>query len=202
MALADINTDTAMAEPKEEGDTEQETAVGSNSKPKSLWTRFQDAMHQHGGAQQYLLSKYPDQEARKRFASDLRDYFPRREEVDYYLFKTCPPNEQPVVVHISDLGFGEAATTKPPLYKSVCLLVGEDIIKHTFQTEGAVGAGGRGRGPRLRGRNRGSWPSLAARTRVAAIAAHVVAAMAAHCHVVAAIAATSWPPLWLNAWPP
>ena len=29
MALADINTDTAMAEPKEEGDTEQETAVGS-----------------------------------------------------------------------------------------------------------------------------------------------------------------------------
>ena len=112
MALADLNTDTAMAEPKEEGDTEQETAVGSNSKPKSLWTRFQDAMHQHGGAQQYLLSKYPDQEARKRFASDLRDYFPRREEVDYYLFKTCPPNEQPVVVHISDLGFGEAATTK------------------------------------------------------------------------------------------
>ena len=38
MALADLNTDTAMAEPKEEGDTEQETAlvVAASPKPKSL----------------------------------------------------------------------------------------------------------------------------------------------------------------------
>ena len=92
-----------------------------------------------GGAQQYLIAKYPDEEARKRFASALLDNFPWLEEADYYLFQTCPPDEKPVVVHVSDLGFGESATTKPAPYMSVCLLVGEDIINNTFQTEGAVG---------------------------------------------------------------
>ena len=81
---------------------------------KPLWVRFQAAMEEHGGAQQYLLQKYPDEESQKRFAEALLEEFPRREEVDYYLFKCCPRHDLPVAVHICDWGFGESATTKPP----------------------------------------------------------------------------------------
>ena len=126
--------DVEMA-PKEEETVEQQTLSAG---PKQLWDRFKTVIEEYGGAQQYLLQKYPDEEGKKRFADALQDGFPRREEVDYYLYKMCPPNDQPVIVHISDLGFGAEATTKPPPYKTVCLLVGEDIIKNTFQTEGAV----------------------------------------------------------------
>ena len=134
---------------EEEPPQEEEHEAPHKSKGDPLWARFKAAMEEHGGAQQYLLQKYPDKESQKRFAGALLEEFPRRDDVDYYLFKCCPPHDQPVAVHISDLGFGESATTKPPPYKSTCLLIGEDIINNSFQTEGAPGGGG---GSAVRGR--------------------------------------------------
>ena len=173
-------TDDSLAETKTEAPQKDEEVNSPRPKPDSLWVRFLAAMEAHGGAQQYLLKKYPDRESQKRFAKTLLDEYPRKDDVDYYLFKKCPPHTQPVAVHISDLGFGVWATTKPPPYKNVCLLIGEDIIKNSFQTEGGAGSGrmfwvaacavcvvcGCLRSswppPRLRwprcGRLRGSWP--------------------------------------------
>ena len=82
----------------------------------------------YGGAQQYLLQNYPGHAERADFAAALLHHFPRQEEVEYYLFKKCPPDDRDVIVHVSDLGLGDSATTKPPPYKTVCLAVGEDII--------------------------------------------------------------------------
>ena len=132
-------TDDAWAEAKQEAP--QAEVGGPRTEPASLWVRFREVMEAHGGAQPYLLQKYPDRESRKRFAENLLEEFRRPEDVEYYLFKTCPPHQQPVRVHISDVGFGLLATTKPPPYKNVCLLIGEDIIKHSFQTEGGAGNG-------------------------------------------------------------
>ena len=173
-----------VVEKAEEAETETAQATAESADPAgpapTLWDQFREAMEQHGGAQQYLQNKYPNLEARKQFAARLLDHFPRDEECTYYLFKVCPPDNKPVVVHISDLGFTEAATTKPPPYKMVCLQVGEDIIKNTFQTEGAVGLGG--------GRTAWGVAALAAVAAVVAARAAVgsVAALVAHAFAVAA----------------
>ena len=138
----DISMDISLSQTKEEERPEEEEhEAPQKSKGHPIWARFKAAMEEHGGAQQYLLQKYPDTESQKRFAGALLDAFPRHEEVDYYRFKCCPPHDQPVRVHVSDLGFGESATTKPPPYKSTCLLIGEDIIKSSFWTEGAPPGG-------------------------------------------------------------
>ena len=138
----DISMDISLSQTKEEERPEEEEhEAPQKSKGHPIWARFKAAMEEHGGAQQYLLQKYPDTESQTRFARALLDAFPRHEEVDYYRFKCCPPHDQPVRVHVSDLGFGESATTKPPPYKSTCLLIGEDIIKNSFQTEGAPPGG-------------------------------------------------------------
>ena len=134
-------TDDTLAEAKQEAPQADQEVSGPRTEPASLWVRFQAAMEAHGGAHQYLFNKYPDRESQKLFANNLLEEFPRPDDVDYYLFQTCPPHQQPVAVHISDLGFGLLATTKPPPYKNTCLLIGEDIIKNTFQTEGGAGNG-------------------------------------------------------------
>ena len=137
-----ISMDISLSQTnEEERPEEEEHEAPQKSKGHPIWARFKAAMEEHGGAQQYLLQTYPDTESQKRFAGALLDAFPRHEEVGYYHFKCCPPHDQPVRVHVSDLGFGESATTKPPPYRSTCLLIGEDIIKHSFQTEGAPPGG-------------------------------------------------------------
>ena len=123
----------AEAEIKE-APQEHEESVGSIS--CKLWQQFQEVIEKYGGAQQYLLHKYPGPSERAEFAQALLEYFPRSEEVEYYLFKRCPPHDNDVIVHLNDLGFGESSTTKPPPYKTVCLAVGEDIIKNSIQTKG------------------------------------------------------------------
>ena len=168
-------TDATLADPKEEAPQAHQEVGGPTGPPASLWDRFRAAMEAHGGAQQYLLKKYPDRDSQKHFANNLLEVFPRPDDVDYYLFKTCPPHQQTVAVHISDLGFGPAATTKPPPYKTTCLLIGEDIIKNTFQTEGGAGNG-----------------------RVFWVAACAVCLLSPRFLAACAAPASLWPPLWFS----
>ena len=62
-------------------------------------------MEKYGGAQQYVLDKCPGTSERVEFAQALLEQFPRREEVECYLFTSCPPDDRAVIVHVSDLGF-------------------------------------------------------------------------------------------------
>ncbi len=124
---------------KAEGHDDEEPLGSSQPErfsKKEVWAKFQARIEQHGGAQQYLLQRYPTPERRDAFAADLRAYFPRRADLDYHTGPQCPAHDQDVFLHLCDLGFDPMSTTKPPPYKTVCLQLGEEILTNGFTTRG------------------------------------------------------------------
>ncbi len=111
-------------------------ASPADSAGRTLLQSFTAVIHAHGGAQQYLLCKYPTVEARVAFAATLSAMLPKAGNVEYHDSCQCPQHEDDVVLHLKDLGFDMSCTTKPPPYKTVCLALGEEIITNGLLTKG------------------------------------------------------------------
>ena len=71
----------AMEAEIKEAPQEQEESVGSIS--CKFWQQFQEANEKYGGAQQYLLQKYPGASEKAAFAQSLLVYAPWCGDVDY-----------------------------------------------------------------------------------------------------------------------
>ncbi len=107
--------------------------MGPEDVLKDILANYRKLVQEYGGTQQYLLARHGA--SSKEFAERLKYAFPPREDLGYHDPRTAFGTDE-LVFSLTDLGFSEAATTKPPPYKSVCLALGEDILKNGFVTRG------------------------------------------------------------------
>ena len=89
-------------------------------------------IEEHGGPMQYL--RFVHGEDGKALAAELRQVFPYLDSVNYGEASLLHCRER-CVTHISNLGFSEDCTTKPPPYGKVCLALAEDILQNGFLTD-------------------------------------------------------------------
>lgn len=89
-------------------------------------------IEEHGGPMQYL--RFVHGEDGKAFAAELRQVFPYLDSVNYGDPGLLHCRER-CITHISNLGFSEDCTSKPPPYGKVCLALAEDILQNGFLTD-------------------------------------------------------------------
>ena len=97
-----------------------------------LLTAFLKMIEKHGGPTQYLCHVHG--EPGKEFADELRQMFPYLDSVNYGEPSLLRCRER-CITHISNLGFHQDCTSKPPPYGKVCLELAEDILQNGFLTE-------------------------------------------------------------------
>ena len=63
--------------------SEEHEEIAQSQQSSTFLGLFQEVIENYGGAQQYLLQKYPGHADRADFAAALLHHFPRQEEVEY-----------------------------------------------------------------------------------------------------------------------
>ena len=72
----DISMGISLSQTKEEERPEEEHEAPPKSKGDPIWARFKATMEEHGGAQQYLLQKYPRHGVSETFRRSLAGRIP------------------------------------------------------------------------------------------------------------------------------
>ena len=98
--------------------------------------RFERILSKFHHPLNYLLTKYGDPCARAAFAGVLQDTFPKRPDVMYQEGPSCPNDQTVVYLHLTDLGFGKEASTKPPPYAHTCRQLMDEYLVNNFITDG------------------------------------------------------------------
>ena len=112
---------------QEEAVPQQDTEMGGMLKI------FESICTKYGGPSQYLLSRYSSNEAVAHFGEKLEKNIRRLEVVRYFDPKSMKPmNKEKLFLHVTMLGFNQAATTKPLPYPKVCIALADEYLTHTF----------------------------------------------------------------------
>ena len=94
---------------------------------------FESICTKHGGPSQYLLSRYSSSEAVAHFGEKLQKHVRQTDMVHYFDPKSMQPmNKEKLALHVTMLGFDQAATTKPLPYPKVCIALADEYLTHTF----------------------------------------------------------------------
>ena len=99
---------------------------------------FKATLGKHGGCQQYLLAKYPENsDARTAYLGWLDSVLPPAADVAYtdlVAAKLSPDTHTLMKVRLSQLPFDSYATTKPPPFKSTSILLQDEFYVHGFES--------------------------------------------------------------------
>ena len=91
--------------------------------------------HVFGGAEQYLRWRFPTAWEVQDFKSALICVFPKADYVEYAIEV---PSDMSVIfiVHLTDLGFMRACSTKPPPLKKTCKELLDEVTTNGVVTQG------------------------------------------------------------------
>ena len=88
------------------------------------------------GPAQYLQKKFETAEERDKFKDALNLAFPQRPELIYHGSSILPGSlDTEMILQLSDLGFTENTSTKPPPFLRTCLLLLDEFLTNTVQTQ-------------------------------------------------------------------
>ena len=111
-----------------------ETNLDGGKDPRNEMLKiFESICTKYGGPSQYLLSRYSSSEAVAHFGEKLQKHIRQMDLVRYFDPKSMQPmNKEKLALHVTMLGFDQAAITKPLPYPKVCIALADEYLTHTF----------------------------------------------------------------------